>query len=62
VWREAFDGDTMCVTPAFRQQMLSANSAANSRKAASQAPPPATPPPAQNPLCGINIPIVTIPC
>lgn len=38
VWREAFDGDTICVTPAFRQQMFSANGAAACRKAANQAP------------------------
>ena len=62
VWREAFNGDTICVTPAFRQQMFDANGAAASRKQTSQPAPAA--PPAQNPLCAFQLPItgMTIPC
>ena len=60
VWREAFGGDVVCVTPAVRQQAANDNAAAASRKQAN-APAPA-PAPAPNPLCGVNLPIVTVPC
>ena len=60
VWREAFGGDVVCVPPAVRQQAANDNAAAASRKQAN-APAPA-PAPAPNPLCGVNLPIVTVPC
>jgi hypothetical protein len=44
VWREARSGDTVCVTPAFRQQMLDANAAASSHKVANQPKPTPTAP------------------
>jgi hypothetical protein len=36
VWREAFDGDTICVTPGERSETKAANAAAESNKQANQ--------------------------
>jgi hypothetical protein len=60
VWREAYGGDVVCVTPDVRAQAAADNAAAASRKQANQ-PAPA-PAPAPNPLCGVNLPIITVPC
>jgi hypothetical protein len=56
VWREAFGGDVVCVTPDVRQQAANDNAAAASRKQANQPQP--TPAPAPNPLCGSGIPFL----
>lgn len=32
VWRQAFEGDTVCVTPGFRSQVLADNAATNARR------------------------------
>jgi hypothetical protein len=50
VWREAFDGDVVCVTPGTRSQASSDNAAAASRKAAN-APQPTPAAPAAPSLC-----------
>jgi hypothetical protein len=60
VWREAFGGDTVCVTPAVRQQAANDNAAAASRKQAN-APAPA-PAPAPNLLCGLPNLLGTFAC
>ena len=45
VWREAFDGDTICVMPDIRSATLADNAAAESRKAANSPQPTPTPTP-----------------
>lgn len=50
VWREAFDGDVVCVTPAVRSQAAGDNAAAGSRFQRNQpVPAPAAPPPQPEP-------------